>query len=974
MKHDKPNGPDTDANSVGDTSRAPAPRGAVQRQISLMARLIGKAGQVSRHILTSPAIRSHVISIIQSEGLPGIFRRLRRMRSNLARNERNATMLQVKPLSYEVWSQRFDTPNTDELTALITTASRTMIDVIVHVASGQQRDLQTTLEALHNAVRKPSTIKLAFTTDVSADNRALWQAMIDKDQNNLVHPANTEIHSTQGTLPHCTVLIPAGYTVPPHAFALLATEFARKPDSAFLYGDEARSENGKLQHWFKPDFSPLMARSGRLLTGIVAFNRRNVSASAFIDALTSADDTALKIVEWATQQPRTTIGHLPHVLSTTAQPLPPKQDVTPPLVDHPIVSIIIPTRNFWSVLKPCLDSLKTTHWPVECLDIIVVDNGSDDPETLSGLHERVSAGEIRVIRHDYAFNWSELNNVGAMHAKGSVLVFLNNDIEVIEPDWLKKLVAFATLPQAGAVGCKLLYPDRTIQHGGVVIGIQGVAGHAHLFITAGEEGYNGLANINREISAVTGACIAVEKRKFDAVGGFDESFRIAFNDIAFCVTLAQAGLDNIYVADALLLHHESKSRGYDTTPEKIERNRLETIAFWNKFQSLIRDDRYYSPNLSYRDTYKLSDFPRRKPHWAGLTPQRSRVLMLSITHAKGHGVPVVLAMQAEALLKAGFEVIVAGPQSGNDFPYDGCRFLEVHDPEAAALAALLYRVDCVVAHTPPFFSTVRWLGSDFPFMAYDYGEPPPAWFDDAVIRHEVAREKETSFAMADCVYAISQAIRDESVAAYTGIIPLGNSHLGIWQDGHVATRQAVRERLGWQDRFVILNVCRFHRAERRYKGVDRYADTMRAFKATYPDLAARCVFVLCGKGAPRDVKDMQQEGLAIFPNVTDETMAELYMAADAYLNFSQWEGYNLGIAQALAMGLPTFASDIPAHRAFGIEVSNDPAVAGNWLNATVQSTAQGAAIRQPTLWIWDTPLTQFVDCVRDMIARERQQH
>ena len=974
MKHDKPNGPDTDANDVGDPSRAPAPRGAVQRQLSLVARLIGKAGQVSRHILTSPAIRSHVISIIQSEGLPGIVRRLRRMRSNLARSERNAAMLQVKPLSYEVWSQRFDAPNADELAALLAAASTTTIDVIVFVTSGHDQGLQTTLESLRNAARKPNTIKLVFAKSISANDRAMLQTMIDGDQANLVQPLHTETNRTQDASARCTILIPAGYALRPHALALMAAEFARKPDIACLYGDEERSENGKLQHWFKPDFSPLMARSGRLLTGPVAFNTRKANASAFIDGLASADDAAAAIVDWATQQQRMAIGHLPHVLSTTTLPLPPKQDVTPPLANHPIVSVIIPTRNFWSVLKPCLDSLKKTNWPTECLDIIIVDNGSDDPETLAGLHERMQAGEISVVRHDQPFNWSELNNVGATHAKGSVLVFLNNDIEVIEPDWLQNLVAFASLPQAGAVGCKLLYPDRTIQHGGVVIGIQGVAGHAHLFIGADDEGYNGLATINREISAVTGACIAVEKRKFDAIGGFDESFRIAFNDIAFCVTLAQSGLDNIYVADAVLLHHESKSRGYDTTPEKIERNRLETIAFWHKFQALIRDDRYYSPNLSYRETYRLSDFPRRKPHWAMSTPQRPRVLMLSITHAKGHGVPVVLAMQAEALVKAGFDVIVAGPQSGNDFPYEGCRFLEVHDPEAAALAALLYRVDCVVAHTPPFFSTVRWLGSDFPFMAYDYGEPPADWFDDAVIRHEVAREKETSFAMADCVYAISQAIRDESVAAYTGIIPLGNSHLGIWQDGHVATRQAVRERLGWQDRFVILNVCRFHRAERRYKGVDRYADTMRAFKATYPDLAARCVFVLCGKGAPRDVKDMQQEGLAIFPNVTDETMAELYMAADAYLNFSQWEGYNLGIAQALAMGLPTFASDIPAHRAFGIEVSNDPAVAGNWLNATVQSTAQGAAIRQPTLWIWDTPLTQFVDCVRDMIARERQHH
>ena len=965
MTQDTPNGPKKGASSIHEPAPAPAQRGVVGRQIHLIGRLLSKAGQVTRHLVTSPAIRSHVISIIQSEGLPGIIRRLRRMRSNLARVERTAAILQIKSLNYEAWSQRFDTPDADDCAALLTAIADRQIACTIIVGHGERATLEKSLLALKQSIRKPDSLRLAFTNHIPADERATLQSLCEE--------ANAALGiEAQKSDADCTIIIPDGFEIRPHTLALMAAEFVQNPALTLVYGDEARSEGGKLQPWFKPRYSPLMARSGRLLTGPVAFNHYHAHGAEYVKQIhISANDYDHNLIGWSIAQPRHSIGHIPHVLATTDLPLPERMNVTPLLTTTPIVSLIIPTRNFWSVLKPCLDSLKNTDWPSECLDIIVVDNGSDDPETLKGLIEREQNGEIRVIRHDRPFNWSELNNIGAAHAKGSVLVFLNNDIEIIEADWLKKLVAFASLPQAGAVGCKLLYPDRTIQHGGVVIGIQGVAGHAHLFLEAKDEGYYGLANTSREISAVTGACIAIEKTKFDAVGGFDESFRIAFNDIAFCVTLSEAGFDNIYVADAILLHHESKSRGYDTTPEKIERNRLETIAFWHKFQSVIRDDRYYSPNLSYRETYKLSNFPRRMPAWAAFRAHKPRVLMLSITHAKGHGVPVVLAMQAEALVKAGYDVIVAGPQSGNDFPYEGCRFLEVHDPESAALAAHIYRVDCVVAHTPPFFSSVRWLGSDCPFIAYDYGEPPPDWFDDADARRDVNNEKETCLAMADRVYAISNAIRDESNATFNGVIRLGNSHLGIWTADAAMRRNAIREQFGFKDRFIILNVCRFQRGERRYKGVDHYVETMRAFQTSHPELAARCTFVLCGKGAPKDVKEMQLVGLNVYPNVTDETMSELYIGADAYMNFSQWEGYNLGVAQALAMGLPTFASDIPAHRAFGIKISNDTHQACAWLAERLTGIDKERELRRAQLWTWDEPLADFVSIVSDTIKDRR---
>lgn len=936
--------------------------GLIGRQWRLLVKLTTKFNQIIHQIVTSPAIRSHVISIIQAEGISGIVRRLRRMRSNINRIDQTSPIFKARPLSLSAWIERFDTPDEDDLVHLAQVTRSITVNVCIITNRKNAGLISNTVNSLKNSNIINCYGQIWFSSDIQENERA---------------PITTVVNELkQFTLPDppissdVVILVEAGTILRHHALGLLSAQLMQSPKTTIIYADEIRTKNNGAAPWFKPDYSPLMARSGRLFGGLVALKGSETRTEQFLRQV--KEDPAkwqATLISWANTLPRNTVGHLPHLLSEASTPFPDYFDTTPVLTDKPKVSIIIPTRNYWSVLQPCLDSLKQTDWPKDKMEILIIDNGSDDEITLKGLSERSQSGEIKIIRHDKEFNWSELNNIGAVHATGSVLVFLNNDVEIIEPGWLSILVAFALEPECGVVGCKLLYPDRTVQHGGVVIGVQGAAAHAHLFIPEKEGGYQDLANISREISAVTGACIAVERSKFNEVGGFDESFKVAFNDIAFSVSLAQRGYFNIYAANAVLIHHESKSRGYDTTPEKIERNRNETIHFWNTFRTAIRDDKYYSPNLTYQDLYKLSPFPRCKPAWRKQT-KRPRILMLSITHAKGHGVPVVIALQAAALAQTGFDVIIAGPQSNNDFPYEGCTFVEVHNPEDAALVALLYRVDCVVAHTPPFFSTVRWLGSDFPFIAYDYGEPPPAWFEDANARRDVNNEKAICLAMADRVYAISDAVRNESPSRMDGILRLGNSHLGQWTAEAAKQRQQSRDHFGFSDRFIILNVCRFQKGERQYKGVDRYTEIMRQFKIDYPELAQRVEFVLCGKGTVKDIQDMRKIGLSVYPNVSDATMKDLYLAADAYMSLSQWEGYNLGIAQALAMGLPTFASDIPAHRAFGIEVDNDTKKACRWIANRIGNAAEEQLQRRAQLWTWDEPLSDFVEIIRK-IATEK---
>ena len=231
-------------------------------------------------------------------------------------------------------------------------------------------------------------------------------------------------------------------------------------------------------------------------------------------------------------------------------------------VPSPKISVIIPTRNSLAVLQPCIESLIcVTNY--QNFEVIVVDNGSDDPDTIDYITEQENRGRIRRISDPSPFNYSALNNYGVEQAQGEFVCLMNNDIEVIHPEWLNLLLAQCMRPNIGAVGARLLYPDRTIQHGGVVLGVGGVAIHAHHGLPADHPGHFCRAQLLQEVSAVTGACLLVRKSYYQEVGGLDsECLPIAFNDIDFCLKLSKIGLKNVYEPSSVLIHHESISRGY----------------------------------------------------------------------------------------------------------------------------------------------------------------------------------------------------------------------------------------------------------------------------------------------------------------------------------------------------------------------------------------------------------------------------
>tara|TARA_Y100001968_G_scaffold193435_1_gene177372 strand:- start:358 stop:2070 length:1713 start_codon:yes stop_codon:yes gene_type:complete len=264
----------------------------------------------------------------------------------------------------------------------------------------------------------------------------------------------------------------------------------------------------------------------------------------------------------------------------------------------PKVSIIVATRDKLELLQTCVEGVlfQTTYPDIE---LIIADNDSRETATLEYLDEILKDPRVRVVRWPYPFNYSAINNFAAGHASGEYLCLLNNDIEVLEPQWLEEMVREAVQPGVGAVGARLLYPDRTIQHAGVALGIGNAAGHAHRGLQEDEAGYFAQTHIVRGASAVTAACMLVAKRHFDAVGGLDEdALAVAYNDVDLCLKLRMCGLVNIYTPLATLIHHESKSRGLDFAPEHLERYMRELAVFQQRWGAAEVVDPWHHPRLN----------------------------------------------------------------------------------------------------------------------------------------------------------------------------------------------------------------------------------------------------------------------------------------------------------------------------------------------------------------------------------------
>lgn len=435
-----------------------------------------------------------------------------------------------------------------------------------------------------------------------------------------------------------------------HALLFMAADINRNPGAKLLYSDEDKiDEKGvRFEPHFKTDWNRDLFYSHNYITHLSVVNRELVmSVGGFRTGVEGSQDYDL-LLRCIARAGNREIVHVPHILYhwraiegstalssnakdyTTEAGLKALQDffavtsldvkvtkgelsncyrvIWPLPVPAPMVSLLIPTRNGYELLKQCIDSIlaKTTYRHYE---ILVLNNQTTCKKTLSYFAELKGYGHIRVIDYDHPFNYSAINNFAATHAQGSILGLINNDIEVISPQWLEEMVRQVSRPDIGCVGAKLLYPDARIQHAGVVLGIAGVAGHSHKYFSNRNPGYFSRLRLTQNYSAVTAAALLVRKSVFNEVGGLDEQhLRVAFNDVDFCLKVREAGYRNLWTPYAELYHHESVSRGHEDTPEKQARFKREAEFMKEKWGALLQNDPFYSPNLTLEHenfTYKV---------------------------------------------------------------------------------------------------------------------------------------------------------------------------------------------------------------------------------------------------------------------------------------------------------------------------------------------------------------------------------
>jgi glycosyltransferase involved in cell wall biosynthesis len=602
-----------------------------------------------------PSILTKTFTILKTEGVRGFQRR------RVFYAQRSDHISQ-----YKEWLRRYEGLN-DDMRAIIRTRidsfpRKPLISVVMPTYNPEPKWL---VEAIESVLRQlyPHW-ELCIADDASTDPRVrpILKRYAAKDSRIKIvyRTANGHISAASNSALEVAAgeyvaLLDHDDLLAEHALFWVADEISRHPGAKLIYSDEDKIDftGERCDPYFKCDWNADLFYSHNMITHLGVYRTDLLRAiGGFRIGYEGAQDydLALRCIEHI--EPRE-IVHIPRVLyhwrmhsGSTAtsgaakpyalgagerainehlqrrgvaahvQPLPHlgMYRVCYELPDPPpLVSLMIPMRNGLKLIQTCVTSIlqKTTY---ENYEILIVDNGSDDPETMAYLDSLKGESRIRVLRDDRPFNFSALNNAAVKQARGEVVGLINNDIEVIAPDWLSEMVSHALRPEVGAVGARLLYPNDTLQHGGVILGIAGVAGHAHKGLPAGLHGYFGRDKVIQSLSAVTAACLVIRKEVYLKVGGFDEDLRVAYNDIDFCLRVREMGYRNIYTPYAELYHHESATRGYEDTPEKQRRLEEEGQFMKKRWGKLLLNDPAYSPNLTldYQD-FSFAWPPRVEP-------------------------------------------------------------------------------------------------------------------------------------------------------------------------------------------------------------------------------------------------------------------------------------------------------------------------------------------------------------------------
>ncbi|WP_048860783.1 glycosyltransferase family 2 protein, partial [Acidisphaera rubrifaciens] len=557
---------------------------------------------------------------------------------------------------YLAWIAAFDTitepARIDIRARLRALPARPVISVLMPVYNADPVLLHAAIVSVRDQIYQNWELCIADDASTAPAVREVLERMAAEDarikvafrpeNGHIARATNTALDLASG---EWVALLDQDDLLPPHALSCMAEAIVAHPAAGVLYSDEDKIDAAgrRFDPYFKPDWNYELFLSQNMVSHFGVYRAalvREVGGMRPGFEGSQDHDLALRCIE---RLPPGGVVHVPRVLyhwrahaastAHSADSKPYARDsgrmaiaehlrrrgfaATVEVTEHahyriryalpdapPMVSIVIPARNGLAITRTCIESIRD-HTTYPSYEIVLVDNGSDDPDMLAWLAELPrTVPRVRVLRDDRPFNYSALNNAGVAAASGEVICLLNNDIEITQPGWLDEMVAIALQPGVGAVGARLWYPDGTLQHGGVTLGVGGIANHAFYGLRRGDPGYFGRAVLMQSYSAVTAACLVVRAEAYHAIGGFDAALPVAFNDVDFCLRLRAAGLRNVWTPFAEAVHHESATRGVEDTAEKKMRFQREVAMMHARWDDILQADPAYNPNL----TLKALDF------------------------------------------------------------------------------------------------------------------------------------------------------------------------------------------------------------------------------------------------------------------------------------------------------------------------------------------------------------------------------
>nr|RNF58711.1 glycosyltransferase family 2 protein [Acidithiobacillus sulfuriphilus] len=542
--------------------------------------------------------------------------------------------------------------------------NRPKISIVMPVYNAPEKFLRIAIESVRNQIYDDWELCIADDASTQphveqiireyAERDSRIKAVFRDDNGHISAASNSALNIASGDY---VALLDQDDELAEQALYWIAVEICANRDVELLYSDEDKiDQNGRRFHpYHKPDWNPELLLGQNYISHLGVYRRqRLLDIGGFRLGLEGSQDWDL-VLRFTEGLPARAIRHIPAVLyhwriipgstagDSAAKPYAlnagrravaehlQRGRIRAELRDIcngqffvpvfaveglPKVSIIIPTRNGVDLLKACMRSLGRTDYPN--IEIVVLDNQSDDPGTIAYLEELAQRPDVRILAYPHPFDYAKMHNFAVPQAQGDYVCLLNNDIEVIAPGWLRDMLGVAQRGGVGAVGAKLLYPDGTVQHAGVVLGLGGIAAHPHKGIDAAACGYFGRAMLMQSFSAVTAACMVLRKSTWMDVGGMDENLPVAYNDVDLCLRLQERGLRNVWVPSALLYHHESKTRGSDLTHSSAKKARFtrEHAYMQWRWGPLLRADPAYNPNLTlHKEDFSLTGVPRSGMPW-----------------------------------------------------------------------------------------------------------------------------------------------------------------------------------------------------------------------------------------------------------------------------------------------------------------------------------------------------------------------